>query len=127
MPSAESIKAYDIPERVASYDSDMELMHPNRNKMLEIMLEVLPFPADASITALDLGIGTGFFSKAILTHFPRCRVVAVDGAAAMVEMAKARLGQLSQRVDFRIGDFRFLRNLVGDQRGFDLVFSAYAL
>lgn len=26
----ESIQAYDIPERVTEYDSDMDLMHPNR-------------------------------------------------------------------------------------------------
>jgi hypothetical protein len=56
MPVSESIKAYDIPERLAGYDSDMELMHPNRNKMLEVILELLPIrPAD-SFTALDLGI-----------------------------------------------------------------------
>jgi hypothetical protein len=28
-PENESIKAYDFPERVASYDADMDLMHPN--------------------------------------------------------------------------------------------------
>jgi hypothetical protein len=29
MPRA--IAAYGFPERVASYDADMEIMHPNRN------------------------------------------------------------------------------------------------
>jgi len=127
MSVSESIKAYDIPERVAGYDSDMELMHPNRNKMLQIMLELLPIPAGASFTALDLGVGTGFFSNAILARFPNCRVIAVDGAASMVEMAKSRLGSLAHRVEFRIGDFRYLAKLVPDSEPLDLIYSAYAL
>ncbi|HTM37756.1 MAG TPA: class I SAM-dependent methyltransferase [Terriglobales bacterium] len=127
MTVSESIKAYDIPERVAGYDSDMELMHPNRNKMLEIMFELLPIPAEASFLALDLGVGTGFFSNAILGRFPNCRVIAVDGAASMVEMAKARLGPVADRVDFRTGDFRYLPKLLPDSQPLDLVYSAYAL
>jgi len=127
MSVSESIKAYDIPERVAGYDADMELMHPNRNKMLQIMLELLPIPAGAAFTALDLGVGTGFFSNAILARFPNCRVLAVDGAASMIEMAKSRLGPIAERVDFRIGDFRYLPKLLSDGQGLDLVYSAYAL
>src|SRR5216683_2995481 len=124
---SESIEAYDIPERVASYDSDMDLMHPNRSKMVEIVLELLPFPLDAAFTALDLGVGTGFFSRAVLTRFPNCRVIAVDGAAAMVEMATSRLGAMADRVDFRIGDFRHLKELLAASERGDLVYSAYAL
>lgn len=37
-----SIAAYDLPDRVASYDVDMEIMHPNRSKMVDIALEILP-------------------------------------------------------------------------------------
>jgi tRNA (cmo5U34)-methyltransferase len=127
MTVSESIKAYDIPERVAGYDSDMELMHPNRNKMLQIMLELLPIPAAASFLALDLGVGTGFFSNAVLSRFPNCRVIAVDGAASMADMAKTRLGPAANRVDFRIGDFRYLPKLLPDVQPLDLVYSAYAL
>lgn len=113
----ESIQAYDIPERVAMYDSDMDLMHPNRGKMAEVMLEVLPFSQDASFTALDLGVGTGFFSKAVLGRFPQCRVIAVDGAGSMIEMARTRLGSLAERVDFRRGDFRSLKKLCRRESG----------
>ena len=51
--SSHSIAAYDVPERVASYDADMDLMHPNRHKMLQIVLHLLPFSPDASFAALD--------------------------------------------------------------------------
>ena len=37
-----SITAYDLSARVASYDADMEIMHPNRSKMVDIALEILP-------------------------------------------------------------------------------------
>src|SRR5215467_617114 len=123
---SQSVAAYDTPERVASYDADMDLMHPNRHKMLEVILELIPFDREKSFTALDLGIGTGFFSHAILQHFPNSRVIAIDGAEAMVEMAKGRLGTLASRIDFRIGDFRDLRQLLAGECG-DLVYSAFAL
>ena len=40
----QSIAAYDVSQRVQSYDADMELMHPNRSKMVQVAIEVLPFP-----------------------------------------------------------------------------------
>ena len=79
MKPTRSIKAYDVPERVASYDANMELMHPNRSKMIAIALEVLPFFRDASLDALDLGIGTGYFTLKFLSQYPNAKVVAVDG------------------------------------------------
>jgi SAM-dependent methyltransferase len=51
----------------------------------------------------------------------------VDGAASMIEMAKSRLGSLSKRADFRIGDFRYLAKLVRVSKPLDLIYSAYAL
>jgi tRNA (cmo5U34)-methyltransferase len=122
-----SIKAYDLPERVGSYDTDMELMHPNRSKMVEIALEVLPFDPEASFTALDLGVGTGFFSHAVLKRFPNCRVIAIDGAPSMVEMAKVRLGGEADRVNFKVGDFRLLKRLLAVGQNSELVYSSYAL
>jgi tRNA (cmo5U34)-methyltransferase len=122
-----SIDAYDLPQRVATYDSDMELMHPNRSKMVRIALEVLPYPPDKELWALDLGIGTGYFTHSFLRHYSKGCVVGLDGAAAMVELAKTRLGDLSDRVEYRIGDFRGLRQLVADGEMFDVVYSSYAL
>lgn len=107
-----SITAYDLPNRVASYDADMEIMHPNRSKMVDIALEVLPFDSQSSIRALELGTGTGFFTKRFLETYPNSKIISVNGAESMVNLAKARLGRngheslLAKRVDFRIADFR---------------------
>jgi tRNA (cmo5U34)-methyltransferase len=122
-----SIAAYDVSQRVKTYDADMELMHPNRSKMVQIALELLPFPNTAALRAIDLGIGTGYFTERFLNNFPNSRVLGIDGAQAMIELAKARLTSLASRVDFLIGDFRKLQELAPDAGTVDAVFSAYAL
>jgi len=123
----ESIAAYDLPDRVRAYDADMDLMHPNRPKMVGVALEVLPFESSAPLRALDLGTGTGFMATRFLEAFPRASVVAVDGAGAMVDLARARLGSPEGRVTFVVGDFRSLRALVSKNAPFDVAFSSYAL
>ncbi|MGZ4975343.1 MAG: class I SAM-dependent methyltransferase [Limisphaerales bacterium] len=105
----------------------MQLMHPNRSKMVQIAIEVLPFPKTAALRAIDLGIGTGYFTERFLNHFPNSRVLGIDGAQAMIELAKARLRSLASRVQFVIGDFRNLQQLTPDAGMTDVVFSAYAL
>jgi tRNA (cmo5U34)-methyltransferase len=123
----QSIAAYDVSQRVKTYDADMELMHPNRSKMVQVAIEVLPFPRTAALRVIDLGIGTGYFTERFLNHFPNSRVLGIDGAQAMVDLAKERLRALASRIEFVIGDFRNLQQLVPGVRTFDLVFSAYAL
>jgi len=125
--SDQSIAAYDVSQRVKTYDADMELMHPNRSKMVQIALEVLPFPKTAALRAIDLGIGTGYFTECFLNKFPNSRVLGIDGAPAMMELAKARLKSLASRVEFVIGDFRNLKKLAPDAGTVDIAFSAYAL
>ena len=123
----QSIAAYDVSQRVKTYDADMELMHPNRSKMVQVAIEVLPFPKTVALQAIDLGIGTGYFTEQFLNHFPNSRVLGIDGAQAMVELAKARLRSLASRVEFVIGDFRNLKQLAPNAGTADVVFSAYAL
>lgn len=125
--SERSIAAYDLSHRVKTYDADMDLMLPNRSKMVDVALEVLPFPKTAALRAIDLGIGTGYFTERFLNHFPNSRVLGVDGAPAMIELAKARLTSLASRVQFVVGDFRKLQDLAPGAATVDIVFSAYAL
>ena len=122
-----SIAAYERPARVASYDADMAVMHPNRHKMVDIALEVLPFDPATTITALDLGTGTGFFTAKFLERYPQASVISVDGSNSMVDLARTRLGALVERVDFRIGDFRHLQSIIPESAHGEVVFSSYAL
>jgi ubiquinone/menaquinone biosynthesis C-methylase UbiE len=125
--SPRSIDAYNLGKRVAAYDADMDIMHPNRSKMVQIALEVLPFESDKGLVGLDLGIGTGYFTERFLEAFPQAKVHALDGAKTMVDLAKTRLGAQGRLVSFHVGDFRDLGRLFAGVEGFDVVFSSYAL
>ena len=127
MRNDKSIDAYDVPERITTYDADMDVMHPNRHRMIQVALDLLPFERDRPLRVLDLGIGTGFFSQRLLATFPEARVIAVDGARAMIDVASERLGPEAHRVDFRIGDFRHLDELLDPTERGEVVITAYAL
>lgn len=122
-----SSDAYDLPSRVRMYDSDMDIMHPLRQKMIDIALTVLPFSESESLTALDLGIGTGVFSEAFLRKYPNSNVVAIDGASAMIELARSRLGDLAQRVRWVVTEFQSIPSSVLEPNTYDVVISSYAL
>lgn len=122
-----SIGAYDLPDRVAVYDTDMKIMHPNRSKMVDIALEVLPFAPDLTVTAIDLGVGTGFFTLRFLEKYPKSKIIAIDGAKSMIDLAGVRLGDLAENVDFRVSDFRKIGEMLSKNQKVNVVFSSYAL
>ena len=123
----DSITAYDLKSRVASYDKDMDIMHPRRHKMIDIALEVFPFKRDEVLFALDIGSGTGYFTGRFLEKYPKSRVIAVDGAQSMNDLARIRLGDTAEKIDFRTGDFRSLNEILKPAEKGDAVFSSYAL
>jgi ubiquinone/menaquinone biosynthesis C-methylase UbiE len=105
----------------------MDLMHPNRHKMVEVIIAVLAESAPEPRLVLDLGAGTGFLLERLLRRFPNCRAVAIDGSRQMVASAKSRLGALAERVDFVVADFRQPEALGVAVESADAVVSAYAL
>ena len=124
---SKSIDAYSDEERVERYDTDMDLMHPNRHKMVDVALDVLPFQPTDRLLALDLGAGTGYFTTRFLKSFPNSRVVAVDGSDAMVNLAMSRLKDAAGQVRFVTTSFEDLTGEhVGDEK-LHIVFSSYAL
>lgn len=127
MEEAKSIAAYQAAERIAAYDAEMEIMHPNRAKMVSVALEILPFERSASLTAVDLGVGTGYFTQRFLKAFPKSRVYAIDGSEAAIEMARERLSTFEDAIVYRIGDFRDLSGLPAGVSGLDVVYTSYAM
>jgi ubiquinone/menaquinone biosynthesis C-methylase UbiE len=122
-----SVQAYETAARVAVYDADMDLMHPNRHKMVEVIVGVLAASTPDPRLVVDLGTGTGFLLERLLRRFPNCRAVAIDGSQQMVAEAKSRLGTLAQRVEFVVGDLRQAETLRVEIDSADAVVSAYAL
>ncbi len=123
----QSVEAYDLPERLRGYDADMDLMHPLRWKMIERALDFLPFSSSRPLHALDLGVGTGAFTQRLLDRYPAAGAVGVDGAGAMLELAKVRLGESSERVEWVQADFLALPDSVLPPDSFDVAISSYAL
>ena len=124
---SKSIDTYESSSRIAAYDEAMQIMHPNRRKMVKIALDFLPFEPPDRIRLLDLGVGTGLVTEAMLRRFPRCSVVAVDGAGKMLEAAHARLGSLANRVEFRKTTIERVKAALADCSPFDAVVSSFAL
>ncbi|MGB7761843.1 MAG: class I SAM-dependent methyltransferase [Bryobacteraceae bacterium] len=122
-----SVQAYETSARVAAYDADMDLMHPNRHKMVEVIESVLAASTLDPRLVVDLGTGTGFLLERVLHRFPSCRAVAIDGSHQMVAAARSRLGTLAQRVEFVVADFRQPEALGLEIESADAVVSAYAL
>ncbi len=122
-----SISAYSDDERVQQYDADMDVMHPNRHKMIEFALEILPYQPTDHPCALDLGIGTGFFTSRFLQKYPDSSVTGVDGSEEMINLAKSRLQNVSKQVSFVNDNFVRLKDILPPGQRFDVIFSSYAL
>lgn len=125
--TASSAAAYDDTARVAQYDAKMNLMHPNRVKMAQVVCAMLPFEADAAVRMLDLGPGTGFLCAHVLQAFPRAHLIAVDGAHAMVQQAQARLREKAHSLTWRICTFQELAQTASTLPVLDAVVSSFAL
>jgi ubiquinone/menaquinone biosynthesis C-methylase UbiE len=122
-----SIEAYEASKRISSYDAEMEVMHPNRAKMVAVALRIVPFDAKAPLTAIDLGVGTGYFTERFLDRFPASTVYAIDGSEEMLGIARERLKAYGGSVEYRLGDFKTLDGLTTGLRDVDVVLSSYAL
>jgi trans-aconitate methyltransferase len=125
---ADAVAAYDDAELVRRYDADMDVMHPNRAHMARVVGEWLDLPEDAPARFLDLGTGTGYLARTLLDRFPRARLAAIDGAQAMISLARARLAAVADRVEFVAADFRDPASVFGEgEPPLDAVVSSFAL
>lgn len=57
-------------------------------------------------SVLELGSGPGFLAEHVLRALPRIEYSALDFSEAMHQLARERLGPLSERVRFEIRDFK---------------------
>ena len=70
------------------------------------LLRRAPLPEAA--TLIDLGCGPGNISLRLAQHFPGARVIGVDGAQAMVTVARERAAAAGLTVEFHCCDLRQL-------------------
>lgn len=122
-----TVYAFNTTDTVATYDLDMDVLHPNRARMASVVCEVLPFDKAENVRILDLGVGTGYLSQRIIETFPHARIVAVDVAELMIDKAKLRLKNHLSQVTFQVSAFQELPDKISTLSPVDAVVSSFAL
>lgn len=76
-------------------------MVPDREEIERTLLALLPAERDEPLVAVEIGIGTGWLSAAVLREFPEARVIGLDGSPAMLRAAGELLAPYKERVELR--------------------------
>ena len=93
--------------------------------IFSIATEIIPFSRNSKIRVLDLGAGTGLFSKFIIAKYPYAKFILYDVAYKMLMVAKERFKNKSNQFKFIIDDYKNLKTKkIGD---FDLVISSLSI
>jgi len=108
---------------VAYYDDWMTKALPNYSDLFGSAMALLPFKPEAALEVLDLGAGTGLFSKHVLGKYPHARFVLVDLADKMLDVARQRFGDGSDQFQYVVADYRTLEG----QAQYDLVISSLSI
>jgi ubiquinone/menaquinone biosynthesis C-methylase UbiE len=87
--------------------------NPVREEHLGLLLDVLEHVV-APRTVLDLGCGSGVVAEMVLDRLPAARLLGIDGSAAMLAEAGARLERFGDRVRLVRSDFAALDGVTLD-------------
>ena len=72
------------------YDDWMKKALPNYAEIFRTARELIPFDPAKAIEVLDLGAGTGLFSKHVLEKYPEANFILYDLADKMLDVARER-------------------------------------
>ena len=93
------------PAFARNWDAAAEVGNPARALQLDLVTALVAAEYRPESTILDLGAGSGQVETLLLAARPDARVVAVDASPAMLALAKNRLANAKDKVEFVIGDF----------------------
>ena len=94
---------------------------PARDEIRETILELIPAEHDEPFLAVELGVGAGWLSEAILRRFPAARVLGLDGSPMMLRETENTLRPFAGRFElrrFRLEDRSWLADVGHDVRCF---------
>jgi len=104
------------------FDEIIIKLIPYYNEMVQALVDTICFDKDLPIRVIDLGCGTGTIAKAISDKFPNSKIVCLDIASNMIDIAKLKLSAHNNS-DFITGDFSH----IDFKDKFDVVVSSLAL
>jgi len=95
---------------------------PYYTQMLEVLTNMLPFKRSAKIDVLDVGSGTGNIALAVKLVFPNAKILCLDLAPNMLNVAKEKLSAYKEieYVQADVADYKF-------NRKFDAIVSSLTL
>lgn len=114
-------------EKVIDYDCEQRFLVPQKDKMLNTIVDFIPFPPNDPIHVLDIGTGQGALSEKILNVFSKTTVTLFDYSNEMLAVAEQRLACFNDRVTTAICDFNALDWPVHTNGLFDAIVSALVL
>jgi len=90
-------------------DSDFFIQYgkafiPERDKLQELSLQLISHNEDDSFTVVDICVGGGWLTEAILQRYPHSNVIALDGSESMLRYTSDRLEVFKNRVSFKTFD-----------------------
>jgi tRNA (cmo5U34)-methyltransferase len=110
-------------DSIEYYDDWMEKALPNYADLFGTAIELIPFEPGAPIDVLDLGAGTGLFSKHVLGKYPKANFMLYDLIEKMLGVARKRFEKNAQQFQYTVRDFRKIQ---GAQE-YDLIISSLSI
>jgi ubiquinone/menaquinone biosynthesis C-methylase UbiE len=98
-----------------------------RRPLLQQMLSAAPLPRDAALEVLDVGAGYGVVSEEVLQAFPAARITLQDYSQPMLDRARQRLADHSERLRYVMCDLTDPSWPLQVGGPFDLAVSAIAI
>ena len=74
---------------------------PRRDELRDAFLDLVPAAIDEAFAGVDVGMGQGWLTEAILSRFPRAWMIGLDGSPAMRRAAADLLAPFGDRVELR--------------------------
>ena len=104
------------------FDDIIIKLIPFYKQMIGALVDSIPFDSHSEIRIIDLGCGTGTIARKISDRFPNSKIVCLDIASNMIDIAKHKLSG-HKNTEFIVGDF----SQIDFKEKFDVVVSSLAL
>jgi tRNA (cmo5U34)-methyltransferase len=113
--------------QVELYVQSADLILPERNTIIDILLDIFRYHFDGreKLSILDLGCGDGIVTERMRSRFPGNTFYLLDGSPAMLEKAKRRLEGVNLHFLCQTFD-AYVDSSIQDAK-YDLIFSVNAI
>ncbi|MBW2408524.1 MAG: class I SAM-dependent methyltransferase [Deltaproteobacteria bacterium] len=110
-------------EAAPDYDTWVKQALPAYDELFSVAVECIPFAHDRPLDIVDLGAGSGLFSRRVHSAYPQAAFTLVDASRDMLDLARKRFEQRTASFTFveqRLEDF-------AEPERFDVVISSLAI